>query len=337
MAIHSVPRPFEGEGGDSRRFRTQVLLSRHVRLANACAAGLIALLLVSASACTAAGTGARAGARPHSPAAIHTDALGRRVEVPRRPERIVSLAPSVTEVLYMLDAGDRLVGVTSSCDWPEDARRKPKIGSLLHFNYEAILAARPDLVIASTAGNDRDAVFKLADFGIPVYVTAPRSVATIFDTVRRIGHVLGCPERADRLAAQASGRLEEIRRRLAGLPPLRAFFITWFDPLLAPGKRTFETDVLRQANVLSISGDIDEYYPRYSLEQVLAQDPDVILTVRHEGRPFPDLKRLPGWQRLRAVESGRVYILSEVLQHPSPRFVEGVEELAKKLYPERFP
>lgn len=269
--------------------------------------------------------------------ATHTDALGRRVTIPRRPERIVSLAPSVTEVLYMLDAGDRIVGVTASCDWPEDARRKPRIGSLLHFNYEAIVAARPDLVIASTAGNDRAAVFKLADFGIPVFVTAPRSVATIFDTVRSIGRALDCPERAEQLVAQTSARLADIRRRLAGLPPLRAFFITWFDPLLAPGRRTFETDVLRQANVLSISGEIDEYYPRYSLEQVLAQDPDVILTVRHEGRPFPDLKRLPGWQRLRAVESGRIYILSEVLQHPSPRFVEGVEELARMLYPERFP
>jgi iron complex transport system substrate-binding protein len=88
--------------------------------------------------------------------------------------------------------------------------------------------------------------------------------------------------------------------------------------------------------VNSISAAIDEFYPRYSLEQVLMDDPDAILTVRHAGDPLPDLTRIAGWSRLRAVREGRVYVLSEVLQHPSPRFVEGVEELASKLYPERF-
>jgi iron complex transport system substrate-binding protein len=131
-------------------------------------------------------------------------------------------------------------------------------------------------------------------------------------------------------------RLERVRRRIAGLPPVRAFFLTWFDPLLAPGKTTFENDVLRLAGVISITADIPEYYPRYSLEQLLVKDPDVILTVEHKGGPLPDLKKIPGWKDLRAVKEGRVYLLGEFLQHPSPLFVEGVEELARKLYPERF-
>src|SRR5207249_1562984 len=119
--------------------------------------------------------------------------------------------------------------------------------------------------------------------------------------------------------------------RLAGLPPTRAFFMTWFDPLLAPGKNTFENDVLRQAGVESITADIEEFYPRYGLEQILARDPEAILTVEHNARSVADLKRIAGWNRLTAVRNGRVYVLSEVIQHPSPRFVDGVEELARKL------
>jgi iron complex transport system substrate-binding protein len=131
-------------------------------------------------------------------------------------------------------------------------------------------------------------------------------------------------------------RLEEVKRRLAGLPPVQAFFITWFDPLLAPGKNTFENDVLLLAGVESISADVDQYYPRFSLEQVLARDPAAIITVQHEGAPLPDLAHMAGWRHLRAVRAGHIYVLNEVFQHPSPRFVDGVEELARKLHPERF-
>jgi iron complex transport system substrate-binding protein len=266
----------------------------------------------------------------------YTDGTGRRVVLPRRPLRIISLAPSVTETAYLLGAGDRLIGVTIQCDWPEDAKRKPKIGSLLDPSYETILAAQPDLVIASTAGNDRAAVYKLAELGLPVFVTAPRSVEGIFETTRQIGRIMDCAAEGERLVAEMKARLQEVQRRLAGLPPTRAFLITWFDPLLAPGRKTFENDVLNLANVVSISAGSDEYYPRYSLEQVLAQNPDAILTVFHAGKPLPDLRQMPGWRDLKAVKQRRAYVLSEVLQHPSPRFVDAVEELARKLHPERF-
>ncbi len=267
---------------------------------------------------------------------VYTDGLGRRVSVARHPQRIVSLAPSVTEVIYLLGADDRLIGVTTHCDWPDSVRSKPRIGDLINPNYELILAAKPDRVIASTAGNDRSAVMKLADLGLPVYVTAPRTVERIFETIAEIGRITDCAAQGAALVSRMKQRLGEVGRRLAGLPVLRAFFITWFDPLLTPGKETFETGVLRLAGVSSISENVDEFYPRYSLEQVLARDPDVIITVNHEGSPLPDLRRLPGWQNLRAVRQGRIYILNEVFQHPSPRFVDGVEELARKLHPERF-
>mgnify|MGYP001602148927 CR=1 FL=1 len=265
-----------------------------------------------------------------------TDGIGRQVELPSHPQRIISLAPNITETLYLLGAQDRLIGVTIQCTWPEEAKKKPKVGDLLNPNYEVILAAKPDLVIASTAGNDRGAIMKLAGLGLPVYVAAPRNVEKILQSVEEIGRITDCAERGHQLAAQMKERLDKIKLRIAGLPPVRAFFITWLDPLLAPGKNTFENDVLSLAGVVSITADISQYYPRYSLEQILVKNPDVIITVKQEGNPIPDFRKIPGWRDLRAVRQGNVYVLTEYLQHPSPLFVDGVEELVKKLYPERF-
>jgi iron complex transport system substrate-binding protein len=266
----------------------------------------------------------------------YLDGIGRQIRLPRHPTRIISLAPDITETLFLLNAQDRLIGDTTECNWPEAAKHKPKIGDLLNPNYEVILAAKPDLVISSTAGNDRGAVIKLASLGLPVYVAAPRSVEQIFQSVEQIGHITDCSARGIELVSQMKERLEKVRLHIAGLPPIRAFFITWYDPLLAPGKNTFENDVLRLAGVISITGDIPEYYPRVSLEQIIIKDPDVILTVEHQGNPLPDLKKVAGWKHLRAVKQGKIYILNEFLQHPSPLFVDGVEDVARKLHPERF-
>ena len=301
-------------------------------------AGALLILLAwlpFAAACSRTLPGA-AAADTTEHVATCTDGIGRRVVLPAHPKRIVSLAPSVTEVIYLLGADDRLIGVTDQCNWPDAARQKPEMGTLLTPNYETILAARPDLIIASTAGNDRAAVYKLAQLGLPVYVTAPRSVEGIFEATLSIGRITDRAAAGERLVRLMKARLQDIGKRLAGIAPDRGFFITWFDPLLAPGRKTFENDVLALANVSSISADSEEFYPRYSLEQVLAKNPDVIVTVSHEGKPLPDLRQLAGWASLEAVRLGRVYIVSEALQHPSPRFVDGVEELARRLHPERF-
>lgn len=297
-------------------------------------------VIVAAGVCLAGCTGPHTGGEMDAGGAEridYRDGLNRVVRLPRHPVRIISLAPSVTETLFMVGAADRLIGVTLQCDWPEEARSKPRIGELLNPNFEAVLAARPDLVIASTAGNDRAAVLKLAGLGVPVFVTAPRNVEGIFKAVLDIGAITGCAARAAELAGSMRSRLERVKRRLAGVPPTKALYITWFDPLLVPGKNTFESDLLALVGVQSITSGIDEFYPRYSLEQVILNDPDTIISVVHQVNPIPDLARTAGWQTLRAVQAGRIILLSDVIQHPSPRFVDGVEELARKLHPELFP
>jgi ABC-type Fe3+-hydroxamate transport system substrate-binding protein len=186
-------------------------------------------------------------------------------------------------------------------------------------NYEIILAAKPDLFIASTAGNDRTAVYRLTELGLPVYVSAPPSAEKIFDSILSIGRITDRSANAETLVAQMKRRLEDVRRRLEGFPPTRVFWVTWFDPLLAPGKNTFETSVLARAGAASITS-VNEFYPRYSLEQLIAKDPGAILTINQPGSPVPNLKQTAGWQRLHAVQNGNVYLVSDLIQHPSPRF-----------------
>jgi iron complex transport system substrate-binding protein len=123
---------------------------------------------------------------------VYTDGIGSQVRIPKHPMRIISLAPNITETLYQLGAQDRLIGVTTQCHWPEAAKQKPKIGDLLNPNYEVILAAKPDLIIASTAGNDRAAVLRLVKLGLTVYVASPRTVERIFQSVREIGKITDC-------------------------------------------------------------------------------------------------------------------------------------------------
>lgn len=297
------------------------------------AALLAFVLLISGTACTNTSPEAQSTFQK----IVYTDGVGRQVSIVKHPQRIISLAPDVTETLFMLGAQDRLIGVTTQCDWPkEEVKRKPKIGDLLHPNYEVILAAKPDLVIASTAGNDQAAIMKLAGMGVPVYVSAPRNVRQIFRSVEELGRITDCAEQAAKLVARMRDRLKKVQDRLSGLPPVRVFFITWFDPLLAPGKNTFESDEVGLAGCVSITADIDDFYPRYSLEQVLVKNPDAIITVEHKGDPLPNLKKVAGWRDLRAVKESKVYILGEYLQHPSPLFIDGIEELAQKLHPERF-
>jgi len=310
---------------------------RHLPIIRKRSASLFLLVLCISAACTRGPSGAtRNSGTKDSGQVAYADGIGRKVTIPKHPVRIISLAPDVTETLYLLGTQDRLIGNTTQCNWPEAAKQKPKIGDLLNPNYEVILAAKPDLIIASTAGNDQAAVMKLSDLGLPVFVSSPRNVEEIFRSVEALGRITDCADQGRRLVEQMKDRLNEVNARVAGLPPVRAFFITWFDPLLAPGKNTFENDAIRLAGVISITSDIPQFYPRYSLEQVLVKDPDVILTVEHKGDPIPDLRKMAGWKDLRAVKEGRVYFLSEFLQHPSPLFVDGVEELARKLHPERF-
>jgi iron complex transport system substrate-binding protein len=267
-----------------------------------------------------------------------TDPTGRRVMVDAPPRRIVSLVPSVTELLFAIGAQDRLVGVTDFCDYPPAARRKPRVGGMLAPSLESLVALRPDLVVATAAGNREETFTQLERLGIAVYVVNPASVADALDLIARLGAITGRQEAARRLAASLRARIDRVALRVRSLPRPRALYVVWPDPLIVPGRGALLTELLALAGADSVTADAGEPYPRFSLEAAIARAPQVIFVASHG----PEQGRMARekWERftsLPAVKAGRLYAADGNLLHRyGPRMVDGLEQLARDLHPEAF-
>jgi iron complex transport system substrate-binding protein len=280
------------------------------------------------------GIGARAGA-----AGDVADMLGRRVRIPDHPARIVSLAPSITETVFALGDGDRLAGVTDYCDYPPEATRKPRVGGIATPNFEAILALRPDLVIATSESNYADHVERLTSLGLPVYVVRPVDWETVFESIERIGDVLGRGAVARAQVAAMRRDADAIGLAVAGAPRPRVLYVVWPNPLIAPGRGTLINDLIQRAGGESVTAAEPLPYPRLSLETVVERRPDRIIVGRHGQESVEELLR--GWERLgsvSAVREGRVYgVDGDLVHRPGPRMVEALRALARVIHPERVP
>jgi iron complex transport system substrate-binding protein len=265
--------------------------------------------------------------------------LGRRVRIPDHPARIVSLAPSITETVFVLGEGDRLIGVTDYCDYPPEATRKARIGGISNPNFEAILTLRPDLVIATSESNYAEHVERLVSLGLPVYVVRPVDWETVLESIERIGDVLGRDALGRAQVAAMRRDADAIGRAVAGSPRPRVLYVVWPNPLIAPGRDTLINDLIRRAGGDSVTGDEPLLYPRLSLETVVERRPDRIIVGRHGPETVEELLR--GWERLgsvTAVREGRVYGVDGNLVHrPGPRMVEALRALARVIHPERVP
>ena len=282
--------------------------------------------------------GLGAGARVSAAGEV-TDMLGRRVRIPDHPARIVSLAPSITETVFVLGEGDRLIGVTDYCDYPPEATRKARIGGIANPNFEAILTLRPDLVIATSESNYAEHVERLVSLGVPVYVVRPVDWETVLESIERIGDVLGRDALGRAQVAAMRRDADAIGRAVAGSPRPRVLYVVWPNPLIAPGRDTLINDLIRRAGGDSVTGDEPLLYPRLSLETVVERRPDRIIVGRHGQETVEELLR--GWERLgsvTALREGRVYGVDGNLVHrPGPRMVEALRALARVIHPERVP
>lgn len=260
-----------------------------------------------------------------------TDEIGRAILVKPEPQRIVSLAPSITETLFALGLGDRIVGVTSYCDYPAEAAAKQKVGDTLRPSIERIVALKTDLVIASTASQLQQFVYNLDEVRIPVYVSDPRGVDATVESILKIGELTGATTQARELTASLRARVESVRSRLSGTERPRVLCILGSAPLITVGSRSFITDLINEAGGRSISEDLSGDYPQYSLETAVAKRPEVIFLQTGEPDLPERLKETP------AGRSGRVFHIDDnLLLRPGPRIVDGLEQMAKRLHPEVF-
>lgn len=276
------------------------------------------------------------GPRAARPAEFR-DALGRSVSLAGTPRRIVSLAPSLTEILFYLGLGNSVVGVTRYSDYPPGAVAKPKVGSYVNLNVEKIISLAPDLVIGTVDGNRPDTVALLHEAGVAVFIVNPRNVRAIVDTVASLGRICGVPQKGSLAAFNLNRRVDRILKKTGRRKKPLVFLQINPKPIMSVNRNTFHHHLIRLAGGRNMTADETANYPRISLEEVIRRKPQVILiSSMHRGGRFAALRRKwLQWKSIPAVQSGRVHLIdSDRIDRPSPRMIDGLEDMAGLIHPE---
>ena len=252
------------------------------------------------------------------------------------PERIVSLTPAITETLFALGLGDRVVGVTRFCDYPPEAKKKRQVGGYSDPDVEAVVALSPDLVLISPNVGNRDGALALRRAGIRVEVVAGERMEETYAALERIGRLCGVPEKGRALAARVRGEVEAAAAAVRALPRTRALLCLQTDPVIAAGRDTLPADLLERAGGRNV---VDApRYPQLGMEAVIAAAPEVILQTRMD-LPAGDPTSGPAafwsrWSAIPAVAQGRVLVFDGTpALRPGPRVGEAVQQLAAYLHP----
>ena len=255
------------------------------------------------------------------------DGLGREVALPPVVERAISLAPSITEMVFAAGAGDRLVGVTSYCDYPAETAAIAKVGDTQSPNIERIIALEPDVVLVSTASQLEAFTSTLESQNIAVFVIATKSVDDVMADLVRLGEIFDTKDRAAELAASLRERLEAVRRRIQDNAAPRVFVQISKDPLVTVGRDSFITDAVTLAGGESVTASVSTGYPILSKETALAYDPDIIVLSDSSDNREPNAV----FAGSPAVAAGRVVRVDpDAISRPGPRLVDAIETLAKE-------
>lgn len=267
------------------------------------------------------------------------DELGRTVLVPDEPRRILCLAPSLTETVYELGAGDSVVGVTDYTEFPAEARKKPSVGGLIDPSMEKIVALRPDLVLMAAHLNREETLKQLEDLSLAVFVVDPQGLAGILKMVQSVAEAINRDAEARTLVRQLSEKQDAVVSRVRGLTRPKILVVIWYDPVLTAGNKAFISDAISAAGGASVTADIPQAWPQISMEEVLRRSPDFLLLIKelHGGITLDALKTHAGWERLEAVRNGRVIYVDERMEMPSPSVFDALEDLARALHPSETP
>jgi iron complex transport system substrate-binding protein len=262
-----------------------------------------------------------------------TDDAGRSVTVKAAPERIVSLAPANTEILYGLGLLGKVVGVTTYDDYPPEVSSIGKVGDFVTPNLEAITAARPDIIFVTT-GIQADVIAKLEKTGAAVIAVDPQSLEALYASIEMVGTATGTSAQAASVVAGMKDELAAIQGAIDA-SPVRCFVEIAQEPLFTAGAGTLINDLIEQAggeNVVT-----EEGYVGYSVEQLLTDDPEVYLATKGSMSDPASLKDRAGYDKLSAVKSGRVVLLDDnLVSRPGPRVIEGIRQIAEALHPDAF-
>lgn len=265
------------------------------------------------------------------------DDFGNEVSFDKAPERIVSLAPSNTEILFAIGLSDNVVGVTSFDDYPQEVLEIEKVGDFTGINLEKIIELTPDLVVNYGPGDDEENA-RLREAGIEVIGFEPESIDEIIKTINKIAQLTGKTQEASRLTESMIEKRDEIINKVKDAKKVRVFYEIWHDPLMAAGPGSFMDHLMTLAGGDNIAKDAQDEYPQFDLEQLIERNPDVYLTSADMPEKTPEtMMARPGFENISAMKSGRVHVLdANIVSRPGPRIVEALEIVAKAIHPEIF-
>lgn len=261
------------------------------------------------------------------------DELGRTVEVPDHPHRVICLIPSVVDIVYSLGAGADVVAISDFTKYPKEALQKPSIGLPLSPSIEAIVAQHPDLVLGSGDLNVLESAGSLQRLGIPVFMVDPHGIEGIYASILNLGKALDRETEANTLVARLHARVDLVKARVAGKPKLRVLMAIWYDPIMTIGKKAFIGELIEAAGGRSVTDDIAQEWPEISLESIVSRQPDALLFIKGSKLTAEALKIRPGWENVTVVQQGRVYYVDDRIQYPSPVAFDALEDLAKQFHP----
>ena len=266
-----------------------------------------------------------------------TDDAGRTVSVPARVTRVVSLAPNLTEIVFAVGAGDRLVGRTSYCDYPPEAKSVAEIGDTLHPSLERIIALKPQVVLISTSSQLEVFTQQLQNQNIAVFVTDPHDLEGVFRSIQQVGEMLGQKEQSDRLVQKLRERTAAVEQAVKEKQPVSVFYQVSGEPLYTAGHDAFVTDLMRKAGAKSVTADVPGAWPKYSNESALAAKPEAIILPTGGSMGSANSDVTEALRQSPAVQQGRVYkINDDFLTRPGPRAIDGLEAMARALHPDAF-
>lgn len=260
------------------------------------------------------------------------DDAGRLVRLEQPAQRIVSLSPHATELLFAAGAGDRVVAVSEYSDWPPAARGLPRVGSGAGLNVEAIVAQQPDLVVAWLSGNAKPQLHQLETFDVNIFYSEPRDIGGIADNLLALGRLAGSEEKAQQAARTFREGVQALRLRYAGRRPVTVFYQIWEQPLMTVNGEHLISHWLRLCGAENIFSGLPDLAPTVDLEAVLKADPEVLIAGRHPGKSDHWETRWRKWKGLQAVRNGHLYTVpADMLERQTPRALQAARELCEHI------
>lgn len=268
-------------------------------------------------------------------ARTYVDQIGREISLSPSPQRIVSLAPGITETLFALGLDKEIAGVTTFCDHPRKAASKRKIGGLVNPSLEDIVSLDPDLVIGTADGNRKETVDRLERIGLPVYVVNPGSLDEILAMISDIGEITGKEKEAGRLVDNLRKRIDHVVLLTKNSARPGVYFQVGEGAMITSGKDTVIDRLIRTAGGKNIAGDSTIRYPRLGIEEIILKNPDIIIVSSAKNGASSIKKTWGKWQDIAAVKKGNIHVIDpDLVSRPAPRIVDGLETITGILHPE---